>query len=199
MYPLLRLTTEMMLARKARPLSPFQAHVSTHRCWPWDLDPWIELNNGRTLTLYDLGRLPMAARTGMIGIMRRNRWSITVAGNSVRYRRRIRAFDRFTMVTRLHGWDERFFYLDQSIWRRGECANHMLLRGAITSDAGIVAPERLFQAGGMDTCSPPLPGWVQAWIRADAERPWPPALAGIGPDAWTGDLPPESRQPETGR
>ena len=108
MYPFVRFTKEMLKFRKAPKLGPLDTHISTHMCWPWDLDPWIELNNGRTLTLYDLGRIPMASRTGLIGALRENGWGITVAGNSTRYRRRIRAFDRFTMLTRMIGWDHRF-------------------------------------------------------------------------------------------
>ncbi len=189
MYPLLRFASGMIQARKQRPLTPFEPHVSTHRCWPWDLDPWIELNNGRTLTLYDLGRLPMALRTGMIRVMRENGWNITVAGNTVRYRQRIRAMQRFTMVSRLHGWDGRFFYMDQSIWSKGTCANQMLLRGAITSPGGIVPPGRLFEVAGLSPDSPPLPEWVAAWIAADALRPWPPELPPIPADERTPDLP----------
>lgn len=193
MYPFLRLANEMRIARKSPPLGPFGAHVSTHRCWPWDLDPWVELNNGRTLTLYDLGRLPMALRNGLVGILRDNGWSITVAGNSTRYRRRIRMFQKFTMITRTLGWDERFFYVEQSIWSRGECCNQMLLRGAITSAQGIVPPSELIRAGGYHEAPPPLPDWVKAWIEADALRPWPPAIPGLAAIDPRGDLPDTSR------
>lgn len=189
MYPLIRLANEMRLARKAPPIGPFTPHVSTHRCWPWDLDPWLELNNGRTLTIYDLGRLPMALRAGLIAVMRSQGWNITVAGNSTRYRRRIRVFQRVTMVTRMLGWDHRFFYVDQSLWHRGNCCNQMLLRGAVTSDAGLVAPERLARAMGQPVRSPPLPDWVLAWIQADARRPWPPVLPEFAPGELTPDLP----------
>lgn len=176
MYPFFRIAKEMLKFRNAPALHPLEAHVSTHMCWPWDLDPWNELNNGRTLTLFDLGRLPMAHRTGLTTNLRRNGWGITVAGNSTRYRRRIRLFDRFTMVSRLIGWDHRFFYMEQSMWKGRDCCNHMLLRAAITSTDGIVAPTRVMQdlAGMPD--SPPLPGWVQRWIDADAGRPWPPEI-----------------------
>ena len=54
MYPLIRLGIELALARAAPPLAVDGVHVSHHTCWPWDVDPWLELNNGRTLTLYDL-------------------------------------------------------------------------------------------------------------------------------------------------
>lgn len=176
MYPLIRFVKEMLKFRKAPRLGPLDSHVSTHMCWPWDLDPWIELNNGRTLTLYDLGRIPLAARTGLIKVLRNNGWGITVAGNSTRYRRRIRAFNRFTMVSRLVGWDERFLYMEQTMWRKGECCNQMLLRSAITSGSGIVTPQQFLDAVGSQQQSPPLPDWIRAWIDADRQRPWPPEI-----------------------
>ena len=176
MYPLIRFAKEVLKFRNAPKLGPLETHVSTHRCWPWDLDPWIELNNGRTLTLYDLGRVPFSVRIGLSAVLRQTGWGITVAGNTTRYRRRIRAFNRFTMLSRMIGWDHRFFYIEQSMWRNGECCNHMLLRMACTGPKGIVPPEEVCAAMGTDPQSPALPGWVQGWIEADALRPWPPHI-----------------------
>ena len=176
MYPLIRFGKELIKFRNAPKLGPLDTHISTHICWPWDLDPWIELNNGRTLTLFDLGRIPMAVRTGLVHTLREHGWGITVAGNSTRYRRRIRGFDRFTMLSRMIGWDHRFFYIEQSMWRKGECCNHMLLRMACTGPGGIVTPAEFFAAYGHDPHSPELPDWVQAWVAADAQRPWPPVI-----------------------
>ena len=85
---------------------------------------------------------------------------------------------RFAMHSRCLGWDARFFYIEQSMWKGGEAANHMLIRMAITSPQGIVAPARVALAGGYAEKSPPLPEWVTAWAGAEALRPWPPARAG---------------------
>ncbi|NCU19541.1 acyl-CoA thioesterase [Candidatus Falkowbacteria bacterium] len=175
MYPFLRLAKEAVKFRSADPLPLTGTHVSHHICWPWDLDPWVELNNGRTLTLYDLGRIPLAARTGLLAVLKSNRWGITVAGNSVRYRRRVRAFDRLEMRSRCIGWDARFFYMEQSMWKAGACTSHMLIRSAVTSAQGIVVPPQVLAAMGRpDLASPALPDWVQGWITADGLRPWPP-------------------------
>jgi acyl-CoA thioesterase FadM len=176
MYPFLRMFAGLRAARRLPPLPITGTHVSTHVCWPWDLDPWRELNNGRTLTLYDLGRIPLGLRTGLHRVLAAQGWGLTVAGSSVRYRRRVRLFDRVTMVTRCIGWDDRFLYMEQAMWRGGDCTSHMLLRAAITSGSGIVAPARLCAAMGVAADSPALPGWVQAWIGAEAQRPWPPAV-----------------------
>ena len=174
MYPFFRLAKEMWKFRNAAPLPILGIHRSTHISWPWDLDPWNELNNGRTLTLYDLGRLPLARRTGVDRVLRANRWGLTVAGNTTRYRRRVQMFDRLEMVSRCIGWDVRFVYMDQSMWKGAECTSQMIIRSAIVGKSGIVPPKDLLAALGQTTESPPLPDWVQAWIVAENARPWPP-------------------------
>lgn len=176
MYPYLRMFKELWKFRNAPPLGAFDTHVSTHVCLPWDIDPWMELNNGRTLTLFDLGRIPLGRRTGIERILRARGWGLAVAGNSTRYRRRVRMFHRITMKSRCIGWDARFLYIEQGMWRGAECTSHILIRSAITSAAGMVAPAEMARALGLSAESPPLPDWVQAWIAADAGRPWPPAF-----------------------
>lgn len=175
MYPLFRFAKETVKFHN-RPLGFLETHVSHHRCWPWDLDPWMELNNGRTLTLYDLGRIPMANRIGLTRAALGNGWGMTVAGSTVRYRRRIRAFQRVEMRSHVLGWDARFFYIEQAIWRGGAALNHLLVRMALTDRNGILPPARLLQAMGLPVESPALPAWVQAWIDAEAQRPWPPQV-----------------------
>jgi len=176
MYPVIRLLWQLWRHRNDPPLPLTGTHVSHHYCLPWDIDLWRELNNGRTLTLYDLGRIPLAGRVGLIAVLRRRRWGLAIAGASVRYRRRVRMFDRIEMRSRLLSWDARFMYLEQSMWRRdGECASHILYRAAVTGKGGIVPPGDVLDALGQPgLAAPPLPGWARAWIGADAERPWPP-------------------------
>lgn len=174
MYPFLRLVKEFHVHRNAPPLPLTGEHVSRHVCWPWDLDIWMELNNGRTLTLLDLGRLPLARRVGLLAALKAQGWGLTMAGVTVRYRRRVRMFDRFEIRSRCLGWDDRFIYIEQGMWRNGDCANHALYRAAVTDARGIVAPVRVMAAMGESQVSPPLPPWVLTWIEAEAERPWPP-------------------------
>jgi acyl-CoA thioesterase FadM len=174
MYPFVRMVKEMLRARRLGPIGLLDAHVSQHRCWPWDLDLWLELNNGRTLTLYDLGRLPLGRRTGVEQVLRSRRWGLTVAGSTIRYRRRVTVFAKLTMHTRCVGWDKRFLYMEQSMWQGEDCASHVLIRSAVVGKAGIVPPAEVVLALGGKVESPALPGWVAAWIAADATRPWPP-------------------------
>lgn len=175
MYPIIRMAKALFGARGPR-MDILEQHIGQHRAWPWDIDPWRDLNNGRILTLFDLGRIALAGHTGLNATLMRNRWGIVVAGNTTRYRKRITMMQRFEMRTRCIGWDQRFLYMEQSMWRGGECCNHILIRGAITSKAGIVAPQQVVEAMGHQGESPALPDWVRHWIAADHERPWPPQM-----------------------
>lgn len=191
MYPFIRMAKELYIHRNAPALDPLGTHVSHHTCWPWDLDLWKELNNGRTLTLYDLGRIPLARRAGLLDVLKRERWGLTMAGAVVRYRRRVRVFERIEMRSRMIGWDARFLYLEQGMWNAGgDCANHAVYRGAVTDRKGIVAPQRVLDAMGVTLAAPVLPDWVRLWSEAEALRPWPPMQeAGVAPESGT-TLPP---------
>jgi acyl-CoA thioesterase FadM len=173
MYPVFRVVKELVKHRSAPPLQLGETHVSHHVCWPWDIDIFLEMNNGRTLTLFDLGRIVMFQRLGLTDLMRTHGMAGTIAGSSVRYRRRVRAFDRLEMRTRIVGWDDRFTYAEQSMWRKGECTSHALLRMAVTDRNGMVPTVRFAELLG-EVPDMALPPWVEAWSRAEALRPWPP-------------------------
>jgi acyl-CoA thioesterase FadM len=175
MYPFLRLIWQMFVHRNDPKVNFGETYVTTHICWPWDLDLWWELNNGRTLTLFDMGRLPLGQASGLLKALKQNGWGLTVAGSTPRYRRRIRMFDKITMKSVPVGWDDKFIYIEQSMWlSNGECANHVLIRSAVTSKSGIVAPEKVAAIMGHTGPSPDLGEWIKSWIEAETKRPWPP-------------------------
>ena len=84
MYPILRMAKELIKTSLASKLKVTDVHVSHHICWPWDLDMFAELNNGRTLTLFDLSRFGLAQRTGVTDVLRKHKWGLTTAGASTR-------------------------------------------------------------------------------------------------------------------
>ncbi len=176
MFPIVRLVKDLMVARRMPSMDLTDTHVSSHICWPWDLDIWLELNNGRAMTLYDLGRTMNAQRVGLISAISRRRWGLTMAGSTVRFRQRIRGFEKFQMRSRAVCWDDKFIYLEQSMWKKnGSCASHVMFRSAVTDRNGIVPPADVLREMGHETVtSPPMPDWIAEWCAADAGRPWPP-------------------------
>lgn len=174
MYPYIRAIIAVICARKMSPMGLYDTHVSHHRAWPWDTDMFGELNNGRILTLFELGRWQSTVRVGMIAPFLKGKMGFAVAGVSVRYRRRIPLFQRYRMQTRIIGYDDRFIYVDQTMWQGETCANQLLLRAAIREKSKTVPPVEFLKRMGYPTDQPDLPPWVNAWIEADNTRPWPP-------------------------
>ena len=174
MYPFIRAIKELIVYRNAPPIAPGEAHVSHHVCLPWDLDGFMEMNHGRILTLLDLGRFVGAIRSGLYAAQRANGWGMTMAGVCVRYRRRVRMLHRYEVRTRFIGFDDKFMYLDQTMWRKGECLAQAVYRAAATDKNGIVRSDKVAAAMGVDAGLMTLPDWVQAWLTAEQMRPWPP-------------------------
>lgn len=175
MYPFIRMVYQTWKHRHAPSLGLFEPHHSQHYCLPWDIDLWLELNNGRTLTIFDLGRIPMSIRNGTAKAAKDGGYGMAVAGASVRYRRRVTTFQKVDMVTRPIGFDDKFLYIEQSMWdQKGECCNHILIRGAVIKKRKMVPPVELLDQLEPGVQSPDLPDWVNNWIEADNTRPWPP-------------------------
>ncbi|WP_347403025.1 acyl-CoA thioesterase [Roseicyclus salinarum] len=169
--------TRVLLGEGRKPrIGPFETHRLPLTCLPWDTDIFLEMNNGRVLTLFDLGRFGLAARTGLWQVLKDRGWGLVVAGASVRYRARIRPFQRFEIRTRMIGWDARFIYIEQAMWRGGTCCHHALMRTGVTTKGRLTDTGLVAEALGVDRASPPLPDWATEWTGADATRPWPPAI-----------------------
>lgn len=174
MYPVLRLAKEVVLNRRRAPLVMGDVHVTRFRAWPWDIDVFLDLNNGRILTLMDLGRHGFFIRAGVLKRLREKGWYGTVAGTVIRYRRRITMMQKLELRTRVLGWDEKFVYFDHVIWRGDDPCAHAVVRTAITTGKGLVPTKEVAEVLGFDPVSPPLPEWIAAWDQAEQVRPWPP-------------------------
>lgn len=174
MYPFIRTAKQLWINRHPGHLDIGKDHVTPLIAWPWDMDIFFELNNGRVLTLFDLGRIGMFKKVGILKSLKAKGWYGTVAGTAIRYRRRITAFQRLELRTRIIGWDEKFTYIEQAFWRGEDCAAHGVIRTAITSGKGIVPTDDVARVLGLPAESPTLPEWVRRWAEVENARPWPP-------------------------
>lgn len=176
MYPFVRFGSLVLRERRLPKMGLYETHKMQMTSLPVDIDMFMEMNNGRILTLFDLGRFALSIRIGLFEVLKQQKWGLVVAGSTVRYRARITPFQRFEMRTRFLGWDDKFFYLEQAMWRGDTCCNHALLRTGVTAKGRLAPVEDVARALGVEGDSPALPAWAQAWAEADGTRPWPPEL-----------------------
>lgn len=140
-----------------------------------DIDNFLEMNNGRILTLFDLGRNDFAIRTGLGKKLLERRWGLVVAGSTIQYRKRVRLLDKVTMKTCVCAIDEKWFYVEQTMWVKNKCTCHALLRTAVTNimTGKPIATNEVLSALGYNDIRLPADEWVKAWIEADRLRPFP--------------------------
>ena len=168
MIPVLRSLRVGVAAFRRPRLHPLEDSVIRFRVWPNDLDVNLHMNNGRYLTLMDLGRLDLIVRVGVLGTLRRRRWNPVIGALQVRYRRSLLPFQEYGIRTRLLCWDERWFYLDQRFEREGDVVAAALVKGLFLGPEGRVPTQQVVDASPHRIGSPPVPPAVAAW--QDAER-----------------------------
>lgn len=140
-----------------------------------DIDNFFEMNNGRIFTLFDLGRTDFAIRSGLGKKLLQKRWGLVVAGSTIQYRRRIRHADKVTIKTDIKAIDEKWIYVEQSMWVKGQACCVALLRTGITNfkTGKVLDTTTVLEAMGYKDLKMPPDNWVQAWIEADKLRPFP--------------------------
>ena len=178
MYPFIRYAATIAHAalkvKKGNTLTLKETSEITFRCRLSDIDNFLEMNNGRVFTLYDLGRMDFAVRTGLGKQLLKQRWGLVIAGSTIQYRKRIRAFDKVTLKTKIVAIDERWMYIEQSMWVKGKPCSSAILRSGVTKGGRVIEISKVLAALGQSDWELPPTGFVAKWIESDAERPWPP-------------------------
>lgn len=174
MYPFIRLADVFVRGRWRSKLGPDDASELPMTAWPWDCDIFGEINNGRHLTLFDLGRFDYGMRCGLMSVLRQRKWGLVVAGSTIRYRKRLTPFQRYRLRTRIIARDERWFYFVQTTLRGDTAHSSALIRTGVTSKGKVLPTQEVAEALGFAEWTGVLPAWVKGWADADALRPWPP-------------------------
>ncbi len=138
------------------------------RVLPNDLDLYLHMNNGRYLTLMDLGRIDLILRSALGRAAQKQGWNPLVGSILMRYRRPLQMWDLFTLKTRILGWDEKWFYIEQRFEKDGELAALGFVKGLFKGPSGVVPIQELLNAAGEAIASPEIPPKVQKW--AETER-----------------------------
>lgn len=153
---------------------PEEVSVLHLRAWLSDLDLSLHVNNGRYLTMMDLGRLDLMVCAGLWRPILKHRWTPIASNVLIRFRREIRLFQRFRLETRLLTWDETQVVMEQLFVleggpRDGQLAARALFKGGIYDRAGrvFVPIARLMQEIGADAIAPTPTPEVAAFLAAD--------------------------------
>jgi acyl-CoA thioesterase FadM len=164
----LRLLAVVLAAKRAAPMDLLDESSISLRVLPGDLDLNGHMNNGRYLTLMDLGRFDLVVRSGLGRAIWRRRWRPMVGSATIRFRRALLPFQRFELKTRVVCWDEKWIYLEQRFVVGGHAVAIGLVKGLFRGPEGNVAPSVVAEAVARPgLASPPMPASIRTWLAAE--------------------------------
>jgi acyl-CoA thioesterase FadM len=153
---------------------------------PTDQDILRHMNNGVYLSIMDVARLDLLHRTGIWPIFVARGWYPVVVSETISFRKSLTVGQRFTVESRIVGFDDKAVYLEQRFVRpdaagRPEIYAQGFIRGRfLRRSGGVVGIDELIDAVGPVPAGLATPDWLLAWsdeialpaTRAEAPSVW---------------------------
>ncbi|MBB1500803.1 acyl-CoA thioesterase [Propioniciclava sp. MC1683] len=149
---------------RARRLSIWDTARTPFRVVPTDLDLLLHMNNGKYLTLMDLGRMDLMVRSGMWAKLSARGWFPVVAGQTITYRKSLRLGQRFDLYTRVLGFDDKWGYVEQTFCVGETVYAHAIIRSRfLKKTGGSVEHDELEELVGEFPGHLDVPDWLHDW------------------------------------
>ncbi len=150
----------------------------SYRALPSDCDINFHLTNSRYPAFMDLARTYMLAEMGLLRRFLKQKWMPIVNATEFTYIRDIKPFCKFDIVSKVVGWDDKYFYIEQRFESdQGlHCIVHV--RGVFVCKRKQVPISELIEAANFQEAAPELPPEVQKWkafLQLKKERNLQPA------------------------
>lgn len=140
------------------------------RVTPLDLDQLGHMNNGRYLTILDLGRMDLMLTSGLWSKCKELGWYPVVAAQTISYRKSLHPAERFDVVTKLLGIEDRWVFMEQSFCIGDEVHAQAIVKARFLKRSGGGVPaEELLAVVGPTPEGREVPGWVHTW--SDSVKP----------------------------
>jgi acyl-CoA thioesterase FadM len=163
----LRLLLLLLSYTQRQPRCGLHEPVTTRlRVYPNDLDINLHMNNGRYLTLMDLGRLDFMRKVGLFWPTTRRGWAAILGANQMIYLRPLKVWQRFTLETQLECWDDKWFVMTQRFVADGRLCAIGRVRGLFRGPKGNIAVPQVIALAHTNASTSPMPSEAtQQWLQ----------------------------------
>lgn len=103
-----------------KPVSFSERTVISMRVLPTDLDVLWHVNNGVYFSYMDFGRWDATFRNGAFDKAKKNGWYPVVAGETIKFKKSLKLWDKFELETEIKGYDDKYFFIQQKFLKAGE-------------------------------------------------------------------------------
>lgn len=116
------------------------------RCWPLDMDINLHMNNGRYLTIMDLGRFSIMMKLGLFWMSVRRGWLPVVASVSIDFKKSLGPFQKYNLETRLKSMDDKWFYFEQVFKVKDVVYAIGTVKAALVYRKKVLSPQYVLQS-----------------------------------------------------
>lgn len=159
----------LFLSRRKPTLGHYEVARTRFITLPTDLDVNRHMNNGVYFSIMDVARFDMLVRNGVFGLMRDKGWYPVVASETITFRKSLQLWQRFTIESRLLGYDERAVYVEHRLVRPDAAgvpeiyARAFIRARFLRKEGGTVPVSELMEAFGTPPADDELPEWIARW------------------------------------
>jgi len=159
-----RTIIRMIRSRSASKLTMTDVGRMEFRVVPTDIDVLGHMNNGVYFSIMDLGRIDLMIRAGAWPRLRAKGYYPVMANETISFRKSLDLWTKFTLETRLAGYDEKAVYCEQRFVVDGEIYAVAMTRARfLKKSGGVVSTAELAEVVGADATSHQPEAWVAQW------------------------------------
>lgn len=135
------------------------------RVLPNDLDLNCHMNNGRYLTIMDLGRIDYMIKNGLLTPVLRNKWFPVISAAHMCYFRPLNLFNAYKLRTTLESWDDKWYIITQRFEKNGKIYAIGVVRGLFRDKKGSIPMPTILKHLNLEHESPPrLFSEAEMWL-----------------------------------
>lgn len=160
-FRLFALAIKLLFSKKHNPLAPATCHF---RVWPTDLDLNMHVNNGRYLTLMDLGRTDLMCKAGLFKTAFKKKWMPVLGKATIQYIRSLRCFQKFSITTQVVYWDEKWIYLEQKFYLQDKVVASAFVQALFLQKRNKITPQEVMASFDQQLTKPLPPAAILPWL-----------------------------------
>ncbi len=142
---------------------PLDACVTHFRALPTDCDLNFHVTTSRYPAFMEAATIHLMGQMGILGRLLRRRCFPINAGINITYIRPIKPFERFTVVSQIITWDEKYWYKEHRFEVDGELRALGMARGVVVCRQGVTSLGDITALTGEHLIPPPFPEIVLKW------------------------------------
>ncbi|MCK5336119.1 MAG: thioesterase family protein [Gammaproteobacteria bacterium] len=126
-------------------MQPLDTSIITLHVLLNDLDLNWHMNNGRFLTIMDLGRMDLLKRTGTLDLAIKNKWMPIVGTATIDFQRPLKLWQKYELHSHIYGWDEKWIYLEQTFYSNEKVIAIGKIKGLLRGKDGNIPPQDIME------------------------------------------------------